>query len=523
MARKLLKLKPRATRAKQSIISNPELIFGLVGPIGVNVDAVVAALTKSLKEVEYIPKIIHLTDHMRDKRIRKNLNFSTYYNRYRSLIAYANAYRKRARHPAALAGLSILRIRAERASISKSAVEPALGTSYIIRQFKRAEEIEMMRRVYGRKFIQVSIYGSAQERRGVLVEKIRRYDSSPKTDAECERQAIELIDIDHNQVDDVNGQRLSEVFHLGDVFVDGIDPEKANDTIERFVKAFFGDTKASPNKDEYGLYTAAAAALRSVDLSRQVGAAIFTKQGEIISLGCNEVPKAGGGTYWIDDPAPIYRDVELGVDTNLDRKNELLHDLVERMTAEKLFSRRMLKLKTPAKKVSYLLSKKKVKDSQLMDIIEFGRMIHAEMSAISDAARLGRPTKSASLYCTTFPCHLCAKHIVAAGIDRVVFLEPYPKSYAQKLHSDSITFETDVPNKVNFKPFIGISPRRYRDIFEKKKRKKDDGKAKRWYEGDPAPLIEDRSPAYIENEEPFAFIGLRGLQERPPKPRSGNT
>ncbi|MGB8551432.1 MAG: hypothetical protein WCD82_24935, partial [Xanthobacteraceae bacterium] len=83
-----------------------------------------------------------------------------------------------------------------------------------------------------------------------------------------------------------------------------------------------------------------------------------------------------------------------------------------------------------------------------------------------------------TLYCTTFPCHLCAKHIVAAGIERVVFLEPYPKSYAQKLHSDSITFETNVGDKVLFEPFIGISPRRYRDIFEKKKRKGEDGKAK---------------------------------------------
>jgi deoxycytidylate deaminase len=514
MARNLLKPKSRQIRAKQSVIANPELVFGIVGPIGVNLDAVLDSLTKTLKEVGYDPVPIHLTEFMRDKRIRTKLDFSSYYNRYRSLIAYANAYRKRAKSPAALAGLAILRIRNERAAKSRSEIEPRLGAAYLVRQFKRPEEIEMMRRVYGRKFIQVSVFGSSHDRREVLIDKIRRFDSSPKTDAECERQAIELIDIDHNQKDDVNGQRLSDVFHLGDVFVDGINPAKAEETIERFIRAFFGDTKASPNKDEYGLYTAAAAALRSVDLSRQVGAAIFSKQGEIISLGCNEVPKAGGGTYWVDDPAPIFRDVELGMDTNQERKNELLHDLVDRMTKEKLLSRKMLKLKTPEKKVSHLLTKGSVKDSQLMDIIEFGRMIHAEMSAISDAARLGRATKGGHLYCTTFPCHLCAKHIVAAGIDKVIFLEPYPKSYAQKLHSDSITFENNVPNKVAFMPFIGISPRRYRDIFEKKKRKRDDGKAKNWYEGQPAPLIEDRSPAYIENEEPFAYVALKGLRER---------
>jgi deoxycytidylate deaminase len=47
---------------------------------------------------------------------------------------------------------------------------------------------------------------------------------------------------------------------------------------------------------EYGLFLAKAAALRTLDLSRQVGAAIFSDKGEIIALGANEVPKAGGGT-----------------------------------------------------------------------------------------------------------------------------------------------------------------------------------------------------------------------------------
>ena len=120
-----------------------------------------------------------------------------------------------------------------------SAEEPNLGTAFIIRQFKRAEEIELMRRVYGRKFVQVSVYGNSHDRRTVLMDKIRRYDASPKSDADCERQAIELIDIDHNQQDDANGEQLTDVFHLGDMFVDGIDANRANDTISRFIRALF--------------------------------------------------------------------------------------------------------------------------------------------------------------------------------------------------------------------------------------------------------------------------------------------
>jgi deoxycytidylate deaminase len=161
--------------------------------------------------------------------------------------------------------------------------------------------------------------------------------------------------------------------------------------------------------------------------------------------------------------------------------------------------------------VKRLMARRRIKDSQLMDIIEYGRMIHAEMAAISDAARSGRSVKDSTMYCTTFPCHLCAKHIVASGINRLVFLEPYPKSYAKKLHGDSITFDPAEKEKVLFQAFIGISPRRYRDIFEKKKRKDAHGRVIPWNEGRPIPRIEDRSGAYIENEGPLAVPALGTL------------
>jgi hypothetical protein len=338
------------------VVHNPELVFGIVGPIGVDVEAVMDALSEALKDVGYRPIPIHLTELIDDRRIRVKRDLSTYYTRFQSLIAYANAYRKLAKSPAALAGIAILTIRRLRSQITKIDTSPARGTAYIVRQFKRQEEIDLMRQVYGRKFVQVSVFGSAADRRRVMMEKIQRYEPSPKTDAECERQAVELIDIDYNQKDDIDGQGISDVFHLGDVFVNGIDAAMADATMRRFIRAFFGDTKASPSKDEYGLYIATAAALRSADLSRQVGAAIFSKHGEIVALGCNEVPKAGGGTYWTDDEASIYRDVDIGLDPNQDRKAEIVYDLLTRMGKEKFLSSELTKLKTPQKQAEMLLN-----------------------------------------------------------------------------------------------------------------------------------------------------------------------
>jgi cytidine deaminase len=99
------------------------------------------------------------------------------------------------------------------------------------------------------------------------------------------------------------------------------------------------------------------------------------------------------------------------------------------------------------------------------------------MLAICDAARMGRSVKGATLYCTTFPCHNCTKHILASGINRVVYMEPYPKSRAKDLHPDEIEIEAESPTKVSFVPFMGISPYRYRDLFQKGKRKNEHGDA----------------------------------------------
>ncbi|OAP48448.1 hypothetical protein [Sinorhizobium saheli] len=83
---------------------------------------------------------------------------------------------------------------------------------------------------------------------------------------------------------------------------------------------------------------------------------------------------------------------------------------------------------------------------------------------------------------------------------------------AKDLHEDSITFSpSEQYTKVLFEPFIGISPRRYRDIFEKRKRKGFDGKAIQRAERKPVPRIEDRSPSYIANEEPAISLVVENI------------
>ena len=495
----------------EETIPNPELIFGLVGPIGVDLNGVITSLTNRLRYVGYRTIVIHLTDHMKTRKIGMSIDETSYFKKYMSLIEYANEFLHVAKSDAAMAGLAVSRIRAERAKFTDSETTPAFGTAFIVRQFKRSEEIELMRTTYGRKFIQISVYSSPSERQEAIVEKIKHFDTSPKDDFETEKMAIELIKQDYNQRDVPNGQRISDVFHLGDVFVLGNNESTSRPTIERFIDAIFGSNRISPRRDEYGLYIATSAALRSADLSRQVGSAVFTRKGEILAMGCNEVPKADGGTYWSDEEPDIWRDIDIGRDPNQERRDQLLYDLLERMSQEFFLSDALTSRGNIESQVSAVLASELIRDSHFMDIIEFSRVIHAEMSAICDAARLGRSLAGCVMFVTTFPCHICAKHIVACGIKRVVFLEPYPKSYAKQLHGDLITYEKSEVTKVLFEPFIGISPRRYRDLFEKTKRKEKSGKAKEWYEETPKPMVLDRSASYIKAEDAAIFVSLKNV------------
>lgn len=51
--------------------------------------------------------------------------------------------------------------------------------------------------------------------------------------------------------------------------------------------------------------------------------------------------------------------------------------------------------------------------------------IHAEANAIAWAARCGVATKGTTIYCTSTPCINCARLIINAGIEVVVYLHPY--------------------------------------------------------------------------------------------------
>ncbi|WP_082205981.1 anti-phage dCTP deaminase [Pannonibacter phragmitetus] len=476
---------------KISRIEQPNLVVGIVAPIGVDIPAAITALTDNFKRHKYNVVCIKMTDSFNYVQLRGvETKENTTLERYESYIKFGNSLRSAVDDNAILAAMAVWDIFAKREGHKDKTV-------FIVHQFKREEEIELFRKVYGRMFFQISIFSSGIKRREVIASKIAD-DNNSVVHRKFLNLADKLLDVDENEIDAPHGQRVNDVFHLADYIMNVDAAESLEKQAQRFVDLAFGDNSISPSKAEYGMYFAKAAALRSLDLSRQVGAAIFSRNHEVITLGCNEVPKGGGGAYWEGESVEDARDYKKKEDLNEKKKKFNIFDLIDKMRNEGY-------LRDDVSNAE-IINNEIIKKSEIMNVLEYGRIVHAEMAAITDAARLGRSVKNSVLYCTTFPCHMCAKHIVASGIEKVIFLEPYPKSNAFDLHSDAISIDglesqSYINNKKScFEHFYGVSPKRFRDFFEKSKRKTN-GKFNKWMKGEAKPIYDMIVPIWEVLEE----------------------
>jgi cytidine deaminase len=316
------------------------------------------------------------------------------------------------------------------------------------------------------------------------------------------RWAEDLIIKDEKEADHNLGQNVRDTFPLADVFVDvSRSEEDVRSNIERFIAMLFGYQFHTPRRDEMAMFHARAAALRSAELGRQVGAAITDMKGELLGVGTNEVPRAGGGVYWAPERPddPDHRDFTKEFDTSDRFKRNNLAEVLDQLKEQGWLADSVTQLSANERLDRCLPL---MRSTRLMNSIEFGRAVHAEMVAITGAARRGTPIAGATLYTTTFPCHNCAKHIVAAGISRVVYIEPYAKSLAYGFHEEEIALERARTRReqVLFEPFVGIAPRLFLQLFEMSERKLKDGTRVEWIKATAQPRIVPPVVGYNERE-----------------------
>lgn len=457
----------------------PEIVIGLVGPVGVDLDPVVQTIKEELRG-HYTTDVIGLSKQI-EEFFKVNYRHLPENERIGRLMTLGTMLRDESSRGDAVAFLGvkeISRIRDDKYGYDETTKYQ--GHAYVLRSLKTPEEVQMLRYLYGGGFFLISVYAPREVRLEALSRKIRR---SMGGSDDFRSEAHALLDRDEKESSSEFGQNVRDAFPLADLFVYSRNTDRMKAQVRRFIQLVFGHRFLTPTRDEHGMQHARAAAYRSSDMNRQVGAAITNDEGDVLALGCNDVPKAHGGLYWPSDGNDD-RDFRRRIDSMAEHRIQVLGELVNRLNDEGML--RLQVGETVGTVVESLVSgekKKVLKNTAAMNVLEFGRSVHAEMAALTTAARLGIPIKDATLFCTTFPCHICARHIVASGIKRVVYVEPYPKSRAKQLHADSVHIDPVTPTSehVNFEPFEGVAPRKYFELFNAADLRKDAvGRAVEW-------------------------------------------
>lgn len=330
---------------------------------------------------------------------------------------------------------------------------------HLIDSLKHPAELELLRLVYGDIFWLVGVFAPEDIRKDRLLG--RGVDK---------RNLDALIMRDENE-DLAYGQKVRETFYNADFFIrnDQVNEVELRRVIVRYLDILLNVDVRTPNRHEAAMYSATSAAATSACLSRQVGAAIYSNEGELLGVGWNDVPRAGGGLYRDENEKGDHRCYRWGgkICHNDDRKERLFRKIYDALVADKLID----------EAANFADVKSSLYQCGIRELLEFSRSIHAEMEAILSVARAGgKGLVGGTLYTTTYPCHNCARHIVAAGIDKVYFIEPFPKSLAVALHSDSISASLSAEKKVVFLQYEGVAPKNIIRLFKVSSERKRDGR-----------------------------------------------
>ena len=463
-----------SVRDQEVINLSPILVFALSGKIGSGVSFVRDKLNQELYTYGYDTEIIDVAEMVlvngyeqySDDRDAKEITNLSRAERAKELQRRGNYLRERGGNDFIAKVIFFDYIYEE--LINKNEINKR--KAYIIDSLKNPAEATFFRKVFGSAVYLIGVMADGEIRKTRLIER-KNY---------TEEDYNFISSIDEGEQQESWGQNSIATIIEADYFFDNnfdTKDEIAKES-ERLLRLIFRTGIDTPRVDEEGMNVAFQVSLKSACLSRQVGAAIYSARGEILSTGFNDVPQFLGGLYGFDGSSPDKRCWVYGAKCyNDDEKNKIIdeilglaHENISNQVEEKDI------LQNGGEKVVVGVMDDAIRNafrnalnrSRVRKLLEFSRSIHAEMEAILSVARKGvQGLIGSTLYCTTYPCHNCAKHIVGAGITRVVYLEPYEKSLAIKLHTDSIS---DASKEKREKRLIldsykGVAPRRFNQFF----------------------------------------------------------
>jgi deoxycytidylate deaminase len=459
----------------------PELVIALCGPIGSPLHEVGDQFKSALRKYEYRTECIRLSKAISDNAVAGEVsNNLSRYDEIKAMIVAGDRLRLDHGNDV-LAKIAIAKISADREAVygPENDAGPDEGSyasqrvCHVIDSIKNKSELELLRLIYGEALIAVGVFSPVE----VRISNLQRSSEGVMTLDEVK----DLIDIDSGE-EFSHGQSVRDTFPRCDFFLrvdDSISGASEDDAtgqiaskVSRLLGLVFRTAVTTPTPEEAAMYASASAARNSACLSRQVGAAVTSSGGELLAVGWNDVPQPGGGLYGKPPVNVIYSGRVVGDQRCFSQTGMKCHNDEEKKKIANLLADLLAKEGVVAEDKKGLAAEAIAK-SRVKDLIEFSRAVHAEMHAILTAGRVaGEKIVGGKIFVTTYPCHACARHIVAAGISEIHYIEPYRKSLATKLHDDALTEAArDAQSKVVLLQFDGVAPRRFIDFFEAGDRK----------------------------------------------------
>ena len=418
--------------------------MGLITTVGTDVSEVIRILKDQLNQFRYVVEEVSVSQVVISQFESAPLaKGCPEFQRISHYMDLGNKIREEAKDNAILMKGVARHLYFNREKDAAGIPETKSRTAYIIKSLKHPDEVDFMRDTYGDGFHLIGITSSYDRRINYLKRKGLTHE-----------QAESLLLRDENE-DLKQGQHTRDAFQHADYFISITENSDCTcNALSKLTDLLFGNPFISPSFDEYAMFMAYASSLRSADLSRQIGA-VIAKNNEILATGANDCPKVGGGLYWPVlkkdgkyEDEPDGRDHTKEYDPNKVEQQEIIKNILSAFKIDETTE-----------------NSERVKNAGIGDLTEYGRVVHGEMEALLSCARNNISCRGADLYATTFPCHNCAKHIIAAGIKSVVYIEPYPKSKAFEFYKAEISDDVLAENKVIFKSFTGVGPQRFIDLF----------------------------------------------------------
>jgi deoxycytidylate deaminase len=329
--------------------------------------------------------------------------------------------------------------KAETAAIAKELYRQIKAGDYenkdiVIDSIRNPAEVEYFRMVFQQRFFLLALDASS------AVRWLRK-----QSDYEGDEKRFEQDDMrDKGDEEPRHGQHTEACVYLSDVVIDNekqIGYRQEWDLffykIKHYIELMRDPKYRQPTYKELYMHIAYAVSLKSSCNKRHVGAIIVSAgipESYVLATGCNDVPIG----------APIC--AELGGRSNPQFCAKDDYELQTLRTMKycpgcgaemELSSIETVGFRCPK------CNKRLPRDFTPGKLLDLCRAVHAEESAILQAVKLGSSSLSgAELYTTTFPCLLCCKSIINAGIKKIVYREPYPMDESIKMLRDcGITLE----------------------------------------------------------------------------------